>query len=75
MPIIRLVLSNSMLRIKGLCIDIEWKLQLKELCHHYNKMSGAAKVEAHVLATVVAHCLMYPAKNYQQTMGDLAAKV
>ncbi|KAG0622547.1 hypothetical protein M758_3G105700 [Ceratodon purpureus] len=49
--------------------------QLKELCHHYNKMSGAAKVEAHVLATVVAHCLMYPAKNYQQTMGDLAAKL
>jgi hypothetical protein len=50
-------------------------LQLNDLSHHYDEMSGAAKVEVHVLATVLAHCLMYPTNTFQQTMGDLAAKV
>lgn len=38
-------------------------------------MSGAAKVEIHLLAMVTAHCLMYPVNLFHQTMEGLAAKL
>lgn len=51
--------------------------ELDDLCHHYNKMSYAAKVDLHVMATVTAHCLFRnPANNWLgQTLGDVAAKL
>lgn len=56
--------------------DFVWQLQLYELCHHYNELSGAAKLDVHVMATVMAHCLScQTVNNIEQTVGDLAAKV
>lgn len=56
--------------------DLVWPLQLYELCHHYNELSGAAKVDVHVMATVIARCLSCSTVNSaEKTVGDIAAKV
>ncbi|KAJ7564790.1 hypothetical protein O6H91_02G033600 [Diphasiastrum complanatum] len=63
--------SSAVRASKTLCDELE------KLCHHYEKLSPSDKLEVHVLAVVIAHCLqprLYELKFDIPSLGSLSAK-
>ncbi|KAJ7564788.1 hypothetical protein O6H91_02G033600 [Diphasiastrum complanatum] len=64
--------SSAVRASKTLCDELE------KLCHHYEKLSPSDKLEVHVLAVVIAHCLqprLYELKFDIPSLGSLSAKL